>query len=847
VIRSTASAAPGSTLAPQTEPIPDRVAEAACLDSAPRDPAPRNPAPSASADAAAAEMARRVGFGDRMLASAVAAHLHGSSTGSSIDALALSGTDLEGVRDPEQRLVAWAARRPSAAAIAEWLGRWRRVATFCLIAALTALAAIGWFAAQGALGLDRSAPTNVFWLLGGVLLPQTLLLSAWVLLSAVGGAAGAALSLGGLLRAAVFRVAAGRLGADPAAAAAAAALVSAFGKGPIGRWTLGVTTNSLWSAFNLGVLAAVVALLAVQQHTFCWESTILSSEGYRRLTAAIAWLPSTLGFAVPDAEQIAAARLDPSSGAPFLPQDEAARVAWSGLLVGSVVAYGLLPRMLLTALSAAFLGRATRRFRLNLDAPLLAPIAAALVQTRVVRAPEPAAPWPSERAELGRELRAAEGSATTPIGAPSVRRAALVGLELSAPASGWPPAPLTGAGLDDLGRLESREDRHTAIAALRAAAPGRLLVVVAPLGLAPDRGVGALLRELVAAAQAPAALVLTGGRALRARGDSASVSQRSADWRSVAEGAGILAARVVEIDLDLLTASSSAALRAVAEGQDPAGGSRRVEEAFRIIAAAADRWSVALDNGAPSVTEQAALHREIAMLYGAEEERTGLRRLLGVDAQALRDLGALDALRGAASAPLNSTLARAGERFAALLPATLRMQPKWLAAGALAGALGCVAAAMLGPAAIAAPLALQALPIWSGLGAAVGGVFSARKPAAASAGGSSVDRVAEESQRVAGLAAAIRAAALHAIVLELQGGGEARIAESLERAFPAAGEDNELEQELLDTRAPGAARRWLDGVRHRLDLAAIEQSRGDAGEREWNAASARNRRSEDRP
>ena len=64
---------------------------------------------------------------------------------------------------------------------------------------------------------------------------------------------------------------------------------------------------------------------------------------------------------------------------------------------------------------------------------------------------------------------------------------------------------------------------------------------------------------------------------------------------------------------------------------------------------------------------------------------------------------------------------------------------------------------------------------------------------------------------------AIRAAALFALLLELQGRGESEITRLLDAALP--------ENDDLAGAEPHAARAWLDDVRHRLDMALPEGAR----------------------
>ncbi|ENT0960163.1 TPA: DUF2868 domain-containing protein [Neisseria gonorrhoeae] len=152
---------------------------------------------------------------------------------------------------------------------------------------------------------------NFFLVLAGVLGMNTLMLAVW-------------------LATLFLRVKVGRFFSSPA--------TWFRGKGPVNqavlrlyadqwrqpsvRWKIGATAHSLWLCTLLGMLVSVLLLLLVRQYTFNWESTLLSNAASVRAVEMLAWLPSKLGFPVPDAR------------------------AWSGLLVGSIVCYGILPRLL---------------------------------------------------------------------------------------------------------------------------------------------------------------------------------------------------------------------------------------------------------------------------------------------------------------------------------------------------------------------------------------------------------------------------------------------------------------------------------------------------------------------
>ena len=67
--------------------------------------------------------------------------------------------------------------------------------------------------------------------------------------------------------------------------------------------------HQLWLATLIGMLFAILFLLIVRQYSFCWESTLLSDGTLMTLTKWLGWLPSMVGFSVPDAEAVRQSRL----------------------------------------------------------------------------------------------------------------------------------------------------------------------------------------------------------------------------------------------------------------------------------------------------------------------------------------------------------------------------------------------------------------------------------------------------------------------------------------------------------------------------------------------------------
>ena len=126
------------------------------------------------------------------------------------------------------------------------------------------------------------------------------------------------------------------------------------------RWYLGRFSHQLWLATLTGMLLAIIFLLIVRQYSFSWESTLLSDQALITLTQLLGWLPSMVGFDVPDSTAIVQSRLVTDA----MPLSVARQ--WAGLLVGSLLMYGIVPR----AIAWAFCALMFRRKKMRLDIKL---------------------------------------------------------------------------------------------------------------------------------------------------------------------------------------------------------------------------------------------------------------------------------------------------------------------------------------------------------------------------------------------------------------------------------------------------------------------------------------------
>ncbi|WP_199904650.1 DUF2868 domain-containing protein [Neisseria animaloris] len=189
------------------------------------------------------------------------------------------------------------------------------------------LAATVFWLVSGFLGtftLMQQSGLNFFFVLAGVLGLHTLMLLVWLV------AVGMRFKPNGFFANPAMWI----RGKDPVNQAILRLYSDEWSK-PATRWLIGQTTHRLWLATLLGMLAAVVLLLTVRQYTFNWESTLLSDGTFVKAVQVLSWLPAKLGFPVPDTEAVLNSRLN---------NDITASRQWGGLLIGSIICYGLLPR-----------------------------------------------------------------------------------------------------------------------------------------------------------------------------------------------------------------------------------------------------------------------------------------------------------------------------------------------------------------------------------------------------------------------------------------------------------------------------------------------------------------------
>ncbi|MEX1198968.1 MAG: DUF2868 domain-containing protein [Pseudohongiellaceae bacterium] len=351
-----------------------------------------------------------------------------------------------------QRALALAERTGLDQAVQQWQTglRWGG-------AGVAAVAVVTGFGAALAVLGDSQAQVNIVWTLAALLGFNLLMLVFWLVgIVAAGRSGGGALGRAWLLLA--------RLAGGSGRGTAARAFLSLGTGSDVHRWMLSAVTHGFWCLSTLAVILALLIALSLRAYDFVWETTILSSGVFVQFVQWSAWLPSVMGFAIPDESMVRASELAVGAG-----NEESLRRAWSSWLVGCLVVYGLLPRLFLFLCSVSLLLLRMRRCRLATRSAEWAALAARL---------SPASA-PGQVVDPDTQAAGAQQLQLDPL---AVGEPVMVALELGRDIS-WPPAGTTEA----LGPADDRDRRHEVEHRLRERRPARLLAVV-DARLSPDRG-----------------------------------------------------------------------------------------------------------------------------------------------------------------------------------------------------------------------------------------------------------------------------------------------------------------------------------------------------------------------
>ena len=366
--------------------------------------------------------------------------------------------------------------------------RWQHVSRLLWMGFMLAAVLAGITAASAALG-SGTEPVNLALALTGLLGLNALTLLLWLAsFSMQGGSTGTLLAdlWLGLTR---------RLARGPDAVLAPRALLELLSRHGLTRWCAGALSHALWTLALVSCLFTLMGLLSVRSYTFQWETTLLSPDTFVTVVHGLGALPALLGFPLPDAEIIRA-----SNGQNSLPGG--AQALWSGWLLGMVVVYGLLPRLVALVASGWVVRSRARHMTLDPSLPGIAELHDRLTPQRTLTGID--APAPSAEAK---NLLASHVSN-------HIGEHGLAGIELPEDIE-WPPFPVP-TGMRDMGVIDTREQRRYMLDTLRRN-PSKRLLAVCDARQTPDRGSLALLAELASLAETLHVLLLPDGNAAARR------------------------------------------------------------------------------------------------------------------------------------------------------------------------------------------------------------------------------------------------------------------------------------------------------------------------------------------
>lgn len=134
--------------------------------------------------------------------------------------------------------------------------------------------------------------------------------------------------------------------------------------GAVGKWAFSKITHQLWLVYLLAGLTMLVILLMLRQYDFVWGTTLLSDTAFINLTATLSVPLEALGINTPSAAQVMETRI---GAAQILSVEH--RSQWAQFLLGSLLCFGLAPRILLWIWSTLMSTNARRCFKLDYYLP----------------------------------------------------------------------------------------------------------------------------------------------------------------------------------------------------------------------------------------------------------------------------------------------------------------------------------------------------------------------------------------------------------------------------------------------------------------------------------------------
>ncbi len=299
------------------------------------------------------------------------------------------------------------------------------------------------------------------------------------------------LSLGWLWLTLTARVAGGQRGQAPVLVRATTQLLA---RARLLPWAFGLVSHGIWALSFVVVLGALLFALAFRSYTLRWETTILDATVFIDGVRVLGWLPSWLGFPVPDAATVSASLASAatshatgvgSAAGVVSGAVDAGQRAWALWLTGCIVVYGLLPRLFFALVSAGVWQRRQGALQPDLNLPYYRKL---LVR---IDSMTPITIVDADDIGASRQ-RAPDGLSTDHVTAALMA----VGFELP-PELPWPPEALLRIDAQTL-RIDGSAPQRRQLLDTVARVRPRGLLIACHAPSSPDRGTERLLRELLA-------------------------------------------------------------------------------------------------------------------------------------------------------------------------------------------------------------------------------------------------------------------------------------------------------------------------------------------------------------
>lgn len=241
------------------------------------------------------------------------------------------------------------------------------------------------------------------------------------------------------------------------------------------RWVFSSIHHWLWLCALVTATLSVVVLLSTKRFIFNWETTLLEPDTFVVLVQWLGVIPSWLGFVTPSVEVIRQSDGLQTTSAAY-------QVQWSSWLLGCLVMYGIVPRLIALLFSLWMCRVRLGHFVIDASqAGLLEQKNRLMPQVEIIGIDADA---PADKVAVkAKRLHRPTQMATT----------AVVGIELP-PDIAWPPFVLPSQWLD-MGIVDSRPQRQTLLNDLNKERVQHLVLCVDGTQT-PDRGVIAWLVEL---------------------------------------------------------------------------------------------------------------------------------------------------------------------------------------------------------------------------------------------------------------------------------------------------------------------------------------------------------------